>query len=323
MAWRSPVARLQGTLLAAVIAILLTIAACGSGDDPEPTPLPTDVAAVEPTFTPTPEPEPTATSTPEPTATPTMYVPAPTVAAPLHQPPPQAPAAPPPPTEPAEEPVEEPTAAPEPEPEPEQEGNQQPEPEPEEGSLGDPVISHPLTGLAGWEIDYARAIPVENGFQIVNTSSDGREIWEAAYLGEQLGNVVAVLDVTDVGASYSGYACLAVRTSPGVWEYAYAVCLNGYGESFADFKYVDVDGNYIYEELAPFEVREGTRPVREWNTLVIAASGQDFAFYINDTLLGTAIHPSIESGGISFGVGNLEEASAEWVFANLEVWEIQ
>lgn len=323
--------RFHWSVLVAAVAIMLIMTACGGGDEdptPEPSPTVTVAAAVEPTATS--EPEPTETPTPEPTATPTAYAPAPTVAAPLYEPPAPPPAAPrddvtePTPTDTEPEPT--PVAEDQTEPTPvEEQVEPPPDPEvPDEADgIGELLLSTDLRDSFEWENDIGWGYVSEEGFNIVNTDAEGRESWDLAYAHLQYGNIVASVDVRNVGESASSIACLAVRTGPGGWDYAYALCLSGFQESFADFKYVDGNGEYLYEELVEFGVREGTLPANEWNRLTIVASGQDLGFLVNDELIGTAIHPSVELGGIAFAVGNYEAAPAEWVFTNLEVWEIQ
>ena len=324
MLWGSNGSKFHWSVLVAGMAIMLMLAACGGGEDEEPTstPEPTVAAAVAPSATP--EPAPTETATPEPTATPTPtpYVPAPTVAAPLYEPPA------PPPAAPRDEEIEPTPSGEEAEPTPVDQPTEPPPdtdiPEdPDEEEVSDLLLSTDLKDLPGWENEIGWAYTSEEGFHIVNTDTSGRESWELSYAYLEFGNIVASIDVRNVGESPSAIACLAVRTAPSGWEHAYTLCLSGFGESFADYKYVDAEGAYLYEELVEFAVREGTRPPNEWNTLTIVASGQDLGFFVNDELLGVAVHPSIELGGISFVVGNYEAATADWAFTNLEVWAIE
>ena len=316
-------------MLALMLALMLVLTACG-GDDADPTvePSPTQEAAAEPTATPEPEPEPTETATPEPTPSPTPYSPPPTVSAPLHIPP-----AAPPVASPVDEADPTPTVV---ELEPTPEG-QEPAPTPvEQATEPTPDTSLPeeddeitgllyasdLTDIPGWENELGAGFVAEDGFHITNIATDGSEVWDVSSAHLEFGNIVAMIDVRNVSEAAASAACLAVRTSATGWDHAYTVCITGAQESFADFKYVDVDGIYRYEELVEISVREGTFPSTEWNTLMIVASGQDLGFFVNDELIGVAIHPSIEVGGVAFNVGNYSENPAEWVFTNLQVWEI-
>ena len=311
-------ASLPRSMVACFLALMLMLAACGGDEDD---PAATDSAAadstptaevVAPAATATFTPEPTATDVPEPTPTFTPYAPAPTVAVPRYQPPP------PPPAAPTREPVPDPT--------PDTGDQAEPPPEqdiPESGDTSGLLLISDLTELQDWETEIGNGFTVEGGYYIVNFDSAGREYWDLSFAQEQFVDIVASIDVRNVGESLSSVACLAVRTSMEGWTHAYALCLSGFGETFADFKYVDSEGLYLYEELVGFEVREGTLPVNEWNTLTIVAYGQDLGFLINEELVGVAIHPAIEIGGVAFAVGNYDAVPAEWMFTNLQVWQVE
>jgi hypothetical protein len=308
------------SMVACCLALMLMLAACGGDDEDPATSAPAaadstpteEVVAQEATATFTPVPEPTATDVPEPTPTFTPFVPAPTVAVPRYQPPPPPPA---PPTR-------------EPEPEPTPDTGEQSEPPanqevPDSGDTSGLLLMSDLTELQDWDTEIGSGFTVEGGYYIVNFDSTGREYWDLTFAPEQFADIVASIDVLNVGESLASMACLAVRTSPEGWTYAYTLCLSGFGETFADFKYVDSEGQYLYEELVGFEVREGTLPVNEWNTLTIVVYGQELGFLINDELVGVAIHPAIEAGGVAFAVGNYDAAPAEWMFTNLQVWQVE
>jgi hypothetical protein len=306
------------SIVGCCLALMLVLTACiGDEDDPAATaPAAADntpsAEVALPTATFTPEPEPTATDVPEPTATNTPYVPAPTVAVPRYQPPPPPPAPP--------------ERDQEPEPTPDNAVPTQPPPDqdvPDSGDTDGLLLISDLTDLQDWETEIGNGFTVEGGYYVVNFDSTGREYWDITFSQEQFGDIVASIDVLNVGESSGSIACLAVRTTPEGWTNAYTLCLSGSGETFADFKYVDADGQYLYEELVGFEVREGTLPTNEWNTLTVVAYGQELGFLINEELVGVAIHPAIGIGGVAFAVGNYDAVPGEWIFTNLQVWQIE
>jgi hypothetical protein len=311
-------ASLPRSMIACCLALMLMLAACGGDDDDadataqavaESTP--TEVIA-PPTATATPEPEPTATDVPEPTPTNTPYVPAPTVAVPRYQPPPPPPA----PPERDQEPAPTPDSAVPTQPPPEQDI-------PDSDDTSGLLLLSDLTDLQDWDNEIGSGFTVDGGYYMVNFDSTGRENWELSFAHHEYVDIVASIDVRNVGESLASMACLAVRTTPEGWTSAYTLCLSGFGETWADFKYVDSDDQYLFEELVGFDVREGTLPANEWNTLTIVAYGQDLGFLINEELVGVAIHPAIEIGGVAFAVGNYDTAPAEWIFTNLFVWQIE
>jgi hypothetical protein len=325
MSWTSRVGTFPAGFVAAVLALMLLLSACGGddngGDDP-PTATP-EAQAVEPTATATSTPEPTATpeatatSTPEPTPTPTPYQAPPTVAAPIYQPP--APPPVPPTREPEPTPVQD-----EPAPTVPPEDQDAPVDVPDEGETEGLLLIDDLTGFFAQENEIGFGYVGEFGYHIViDNDSTGREYWDISYTQEQYADVVAMIDVRHVAGSANSFACLALRTAPDGWSSAYALCITGDGNTFADFKYVDGEGNYLYEEIVEFGLREGTAPPTEWNTLTIVAYGQDLGFLVNDEVIGVAIHPSIEAGGVAFLSGNWGEEPPEWAFTNLQVWQIE
>jgi hypothetical protein len=320
MAQTSRVPALPMGCVALFLALTLLLTACGgndNGSDNSPTATPEaqasePTAVVEPTATP--EPEPTATFTPEPTATPTPYQPAPTVSAPLYQQPvpPAPPTREPEPTPQQEQPV--PTVPPE--------DQDAPADVPDEGETDGLLLFDDLSGYVAQENEIGFGYVGEFGYHIViDNDATGREYWVGGYAAEQFYDVVAMIDVRRVAGGPNTAACLALRTAEDAWSYAYALCITPTGASYADFKYVDSEGNYLYEEIVEFGNREPLS--EEWNTLTIVASGQDLGFLVNDEVIGVAIHPSIESGGVAFFVTNYDEVIPEWAFANLMVWQIE
>lgn len=312
--------RFPASVIAAVLTLMLILAACGGDDDETPVATPTEEAVAAATATATPEPTPTETPTPEPTPTATPYQPAPTVAAPLYQPPA-------PPAAPTREPE------PEPEPEPEDPGQVEEDPEPppesdipddnpeEDPDVGELLLANDLTGFITQENELGYGFATEDGYHVVlDGDTSGREYWDLSYAGEQFTNIIVSIDVRFVGGGPSSFACLAARTAPTGWDNAYVLCITGFNETFADYKWVDEEGLYYYEALTSFGVREATRQVGEWNTLTIVTRGQDLGFFINDELIDIVPHPAIEVGGVAFLAGNWDENPPEWAFTNLEVW---
>ena len=318
MGWRTPLGGFRLRFIAGILSLMMVLAACGGDDNGETEASPTPEQAAEPTAvaTATPEPEPTATSTPEPTATPTQYVPAPTVAAPLYEPP-----APPPAPEPEPTPVPQDS---EPEPtEPPPDTDVPDTDVPDEGETEGLLLMSDLTDLPAQENEIGFGFPDEDGYHIViDNDATGREYWNLAYAEEPFGDVVASADVRFVDGPPGSMACLVIRVTPDVWMTGYILCLSGYGESFADYRYVNADGVYSYEPLVEVGVREGTFPVNEWNTLTIVAYGEELGFLVNDEVIGVALNGAFPTGGASIMVANFEEGIPEWAFTNLQVWQI-
>jgi hypothetical protein len=291
-------------LLISVLALLLT--ACGGSSDEPAATVPAQAAQSTPTIetippSPTPEPEPTATSTAtpeqEPTATPMRTLPAPTVAAPLYQPP---------------TPI--PTAATEPTPEIDL-------PEDDSGTEELLLISD-LTDRDEGDLDIGRGFVGDGAYHIYNASNEGLEIY-SRYDGLDFGDVLVSIDVRMVSDSLNAFACLMSRADPFEWNYGYTFCINGYSETFGEFEYVDENGERQFERLIDFDVRESTLPANEWNTLSIISIGEDFGFFVNDELIGVAVHSGPPSGSVAFFVYNYDESPTEWQFTNLMVWSAE
>ncbi len=281
-------------VLLLILSMVLTACMSSGGDEdptatPEPTSIPTEVP--EPTATPTEEP----TATPEPTATEVPFRPAPTVAAPRHQSTPT--------------PVPVPTSTPEPTPEEEDSGLTQ-------------LYTGSLQDWGGGEVDFGSGFASEEGYHLYNSSPNGVAIWNGL-TDVAAGDLVATVDLRMVSQGPLGYGCLAIRTELDAMSYGYSVCLTGANQSVADFTYVDDENIRNWEVLVDFDQREQTRPVNEWNNLMIAAVGQGFAFYVNDELIGSTQHDGPLFGQIAIFVYNFDEAPTEWVFTNLEIWSAE
>lgn len=295
--------------LGAVVGLLVFLTACG-GSDESPTVTPEPVAEA-PTATAEPEPTSTATSTPEPepSPTPTIFQPAPTVAAPLYIPPT------PTPTSEPEVPPEEPTAVPEvPAEDPESQGGG--------SAVGDLLFSSDLSDWPEVQHDEGHGYVHEGAYYIWAPLSEGQGIY--VITGDTYGNDVLVsLDLQMTTSTPAANGCLITHTElTGILD-KYVLCINGYGEAYAAFEWVDESGNFNADVLAQYVYVETMNPVDQVNTLTFYSYGQERVFFVNDEIVASVTHAGVPDGSVGVMVNNWDVEAAEYRFTNLNVWEVQ
>lgn len=294
-------------LLCLLVVLGLLVTACSGGGDDDPTStiepaVAVDTATVE-QATPAPTIEPaTATPSPEPepSATLTRSVPAPTVAVPIQRTPTPVPPNPTPESEPTQDVPSGDTGVP---------------------TIGDLLLESDLSDWEQVEFEYGTGFVADGSYHINVTESDGSFIILRSNQTD-FADILVTLDMRMLTASVDSRACVTARADYN-YQYNYAMCVTGAGETYAIYEYFDLNGTYHLETLFETTIREGVNPATEWNNLSIIAFGEEIGFFVNDTFLGLATHSGPPAGSVGFYVENYDPNGVEFEFANLWVWAVE
>ena len=98
----------------------------------------------------------------------------------------------------------------------------------------------------------------------------------------------------------------------------------GNGQTWAAYHYIDSASNWNVETLLWPEIRSGTKPSSQWNTLKIIARGGQIWFVANNHVLGISTHNARSVGAIAVSVTNWDlDVDAEFEFKNLVVRDLE
>jgi hypothetical protein len=205
-------------------------------------------------------------------------------------------------------------AAPTPEPEPE------PEPEPVDPPEPDALYESSLTDWPEQTFPGGATFPQSNAYHMIATEGDGFVVRQMAPIDDVDDFRVAV-DIRSIVANVNADACLTTRYDVQT-DAGYFWCIDGAGQTTAWFQGMDSEGADVVGVLVERELRDGTNPEDDWNTLGMVLQGDDLLFQLNGESAGVVEHSGAESGAVGIAVINNGDAAAEFAFRDMVVSEI-
>lgn len=190
---------------------------------------------------------------------------------------------------------------------------------PRDGSV---LYDRPLSGWSSAQYDRGWSEPSNTSFHIGVYATSVEQVVESWTDRNDFADASVSVDVREISDQANAAGCISIRHDFANGDYSF--CMMGNGQTWAAYHYIDSASNWNVETLLWPEIRSGTKPSSQWNTLKIIARGGQIWFVANNHVLGISTHNARSVGAIAVSVTNWDlDVDAEFEFKNLVVRDLE